>query len=304
MHSHDYSLDDGVAGILALDAGIDPHLAVEVGEDAQDVLSYLRDAAHAKSERAKATYVRKAQAHLKDICSRQHPDLVQAIQTKILALQGRGGDTELAHLTPGEVVLPPQLQTPEVMAALQAAAGAAGIDVGRITVGDSANSTNPETGMAEYRFSCVEGPGNPCRTNQPIEEITVYGTAGGGSSLRPGISDFAYDAGGGLFGAGGGLNTSGPGGGQLASLPNPEDQPQPGEIPDIPPIPDQEEIEDDSQQERFFYDRQLRNNPLFFERPELMQQWGEDFPQYEDRIYNNYPEFYGPIFNPNRGAPQ
>lgn len=33
---------------------------------------------------------------------------------KALARQGRGGDTEIGHLTPGETVIPPSLITPEL----------------------------------------------------------------------------------------------------------------------------------------------------------------------------------------------
>ena len=40
-----------------------------------------------------------------------------------MAALGRGGDTLVAHLTPGELTVPPQLQSPQLIAALQAAAG-------------------------------------------------------------------------------------------------------------------------------------------------------------------------------------
>lgn len=151
MQDKECSLGAGVAGVIAMDAGIDPQLAVEAGEDAQDLLSFIRDAARAKSDKVKTKYLRKAQAHLKDVSAREHPDLVQAVQARMLALQGRGGDTELAHVTPGEMVLPAPLQTPEVMAAVQAAAQNAGIDVSRYTVGAQANSVNPDTGILEYQ---------------------------------------------------------------------------------------------------------------------------------------------------------
>lgn len=151
MAHKECSLDAGVAGVIAMDAGIEPQLAVDAGENAQDLLSFIRDAGRARTAKAKSRYLRKAQAHLKDVSAREHPDLVQAAQTRILALLGRGGDTELAHVTPGEMVLPAPLQTPEVMAAVQAAAQNAGIDVGQYTVGAQANSVNPETGMVEFQ---------------------------------------------------------------------------------------------------------------------------------------------------------
>ncbi|MEQ8510084.1 MAG: hypothetical protein RIB43_13845 [Rhodospirillaceae bacterium] len=177
MHSKEYSLDSGVAGVIAADAGINPHLAVQAGETAQDVLSYIRDAARAKTKRAKARYLRKAQMHLKDVNADEHPDLMQAMQTRILALQGRGGDTELAHLTPGEVVVPRQLQTADVMSALQAAAMDAGVDVNQYTVGARENSLNPETGLKEFARNS--------RGDGLMEEITVVGSRGigGGGTI-------------------------------------------------------------------------------------------------------------------------
>ena len=42
---------------------------------------------------------------------RKHPELVQQLQARAMALQGRGGDTEVAHVTVGEIVLPRALQT-------------------------------------------------------------------------------------------------------------------------------------------------------------------------------------------------
>ncbi|MDX2143016.1 MAG: hypothetical protein SFV19_06655 [Rhodospirillaceae bacterium] len=104
--------------------------------------------------------MRGAQDELRSISPRQHPELVSAIQAKLLALQGRGGDTEIAHVTPGEVVIPRNLQTPAVMRTLAAAAARAGIDPRRYTVGHRANSVNPRTGTGEF-------------TDKTIEEIVV-----------------------------------------------------------------------------------------------------------------------------------
>jgi hypothetical protein len=69
----------------------------------------------------------------------------------VLAAQGRGGDTEVAHLSPGKVVLPRSLQTPELMHAIAALAHDRGIDVSQITVGSSANRFNPQTATAQFQ---------------------------------------------------------------------------------------------------------------------------------------------------------
>lgn len=67
MSHKEHSIDAAVAGVIAMDAGIDPQLAVEAGEGAQDLLSFVRNAARAKSDKAKARYLQRAQAHLKDV---------------------------------------------------------------------------------------------------------------------------------------------------------------------------------------------------------------------------------------------
>src|SRR5947207_4021706 len=56
------------------------------------------------------------------LASADEPPLADEAQA--LARAGRGSDTTVGHLTPGEVVIPKRLQTPEVMAALARAARA------------------------------------------------------------------------------------------------------------------------------------------------------------------------------------
>lgn len=65
---------------------------------------------------------------------------------KQLAAAGRGGDTKIAHLTPGEVVIPRS-------AAAQALGllSEAGFNPERYQVGRSENSRNPRTGLLEFR---------------------------------------------------------------------------------------------------------------------------------------------------------
>jgi len=71
-------------------------------------------------------------------------------QARKLARKGRGGDSAIAHVTPGEIVVPQELQTPEVMAALDWAAAGLGIELDRFRVNARANSINPETGAPEF----------------------------------------------------------------------------------------------------------------------------------------------------------
>ena len=80
-----------------------------------------------------------------------------------LAEMGRGGDTEIGHLTEGEVVLPPEVAgQSDVRRQLLEAFSRAGIDIGRYTVGGEDDSINPRTGMREYYGpgDAFDGPGD------------------------------------------------------------------------------------------------------------------------------------------------
>ncbi|MDX2143008.1 MAG: hypothetical protein SFV19_06615 [Rhodospirillaceae bacterium] len=123
-----HTFREGLTIMAAKAAGIDPDLAVEAGDNATVALNPIRNAMKAKSPKARAEHVTQAQQALRSISPRQDPELVSALQAKLLALQGRGGDTEIAHVTPGEVVIPRNLQTPAVMCTLAAEAERAGID--------------------------------------------------------------------------------------------------------------------------------------------------------------------------------
>lgn len=69
-----------------------------------------------------------------------------------LGALGRMGDTTVAHLTPGEMTVPPQVQTPKVLATLKHAMHSKGVDPSQFTVGSPNSSVNPKTGVPEYNF--------------------------------------------------------------------------------------------------------------------------------------------------------
>lgn len=71
-------------------------------------------------------------------------------QLRMMARQGRRGDKVLGHLTPGEIVVPTDVQTPEVMQVLARGFGDAGLPLDRYTVAGPGDSENPETGQREY----------------------------------------------------------------------------------------------------------------------------------------------------------
>jgi hypothetical protein len=63
---------------------------------------------------------------------------------------GRYGDTEMAHVTPGEKVLPLSVQTPKVNKVVNEQFKKLGLSPERYTVKESENSINPETGEPEF----------------------------------------------------------------------------------------------------------------------------------------------------------
>lgn len=72
---------------------------------------------------------------------------------KILANQGRYGDQVMGHLAPGEIVIPKKLaQDPELLKTLQEVYRKFGVDMNQYTVGNEANSINPNTGIMEFGF--------------------------------------------------------------------------------------------------------------------------------------------------------
>jgi hypothetical protein len=111
-----------------------------------------------------------------------------------LAAQGRFGDSIVAHVTPGEVSIPPQVQTPQLMAAIRAAFAHFGIDPAQFTAGSPQTSHNPNTGAPELSLWSALLP--------------VAGAAAG--SFIPGVGTAAGMAiGGALGGAAGGYIDTG-----------------------------------------------------------------------------------------------
>lgn len=81
--------------------------------------------------------------------------------------KGRGGDTEVGHLTIDEIVVPPRVRAlPGVDKALRAGFATAGLDIGRYTVGGADDSRNPETGAREF-FSEGDAESAPSSPSDP-----------------------------------------------------------------------------------------------------------------------------------------
>lgn len=70
-----------------------------------------------------------------------------------LASQGRYGDQMIAHVAPGEVILPKKLVAdPELKKQLEELYEKFGVTMDQYTVGNDANSINPNTGIMEFGF--------------------------------------------------------------------------------------------------------------------------------------------------------
>jgi hypothetical protein len=147
-------------------AGISNYVQA-VGEPARAAMTALVRAREAGGGAVRQKHIAEAQSHIAQIDPTQHPELLRHLQAHIVAISGRGADTEIAHLTPGEIVIPKRLQTPEFLKALYMAAHAFGIDPARLIVGSGENVINPRTGQPEFDD---EGGGD---NDGDIDEITV-----------------------------------------------------------------------------------------------------------------------------------
>ena len=63
---------------------------------------------------------------------------------------GRFGDQVVGHLTPGEIQVPPEVQSPKVLATLKQAFNKVGVTPQQFTAGSPQSAHNPMTGAPEY----------------------------------------------------------------------------------------------------------------------------------------------------------
>lgn len=69
-----------------------------------------------------------------------------------MAALGRLGDNTVAHLTKGEIAVPPEVQSPKVLATLKQAFKKAHVPPQNFVAGSPTSSVNPNTGAPEYSF--------------------------------------------------------------------------------------------------------------------------------------------------------
>ena len=77
---------------------------------------------------------------------------MQELQNSLsgIAKLGRFGDDTLAHLSTGEMVIPPNTLDKKLQKQVQNDLAAKGVGIDRITVGSANNSINPQTGLPEF----------------------------------------------------------------------------------------------------------------------------------------------------------
>lgn len=138
---------------------------------------------------------------------------VKDAKAKALRGKGRNGDTEIAHVTPGEKVVPISLQTPRVNRVLNEEFERAGVPIERYTVGTTANSRNPETGQGEYFLSGIKNGLKKIVSAAP--SIAAGFATGGpaGAAIAAGgalLGESGASAGGGDYAGGGGQSSGSP----------------------------------------------------------------------------------------------
>lgn len=91
---------------------------------------------------------------MNDATGTEFDEVTVAPAAEALSMMGRGGDTELAHLEPGDVVVPPQLLDADPMLAdmLEDRMRLAGVDPTSRVAGLGIASLNPNTGLEEFGF--------------------------------------------------------------------------------------------------------------------------------------------------------
>ena len=98
-----------------------------------------------------------------------------------LAMQGEGDDTQLAHLRPGEVVLPPEFFEDEKFeSTVQSKFNELGIDPEQAVVGTGVASLNPVTGLEQFGFIKKLGKKLKKVAKVALPVLGVAGLAGAG----------------------------------------------------------------------------------------------------------------------------
>lgn len=170
----------------AAELGLDPDAVANGGLTGLQAFLTLKRARDSGEGTQRAQLITRVQGIVRGLDPEAHGDLLQQIQGRILALQGRNGDTEIAHVTPGEIVLPKALQTPHVLGALRQAAANANIPLEQLRVGHAQNSVNPHTNQPEFSSGpSTSKPDDARYCELPDGRMVPYNDVGFGYAAVP-----------------------------------------------------------------------------------------------------------------------
>lgn len=103
-----------------------------------------------------------------------------ASTAELIAALGRNGDTKVAHVTPGELIIPEKMLDGDLLDMIADAFETSGRDISRFTVGENGNSTNPFTGFKEF-FDDGSGTASEDDANDDGSTSAAESSAGSGS---------------------------------------------------------------------------------------------------------------------------
>lgn len=111
-------------------------------------------------------------------------------ELKTAEASGRGGDSFLGHLSPGDTVIPRGMMQPEWREFLQNH-----FDVDTYTVGNEKNSLNPFTGLPEFRDGIGGGGYNDAADAAAVTGAAMAGGGGFMDSLGSGMASIGNSIG-------------------------------------------------------------------------------------------------------------
>lgn len=153
---------------------------------AADAQILLQHATNTGGGGLRQQYLEQAQHELAKLDPARYRSTIQRLQSQIMALQGRHGDTKVAHVARGELVVPTALQNPEVLWALRRAAAPYNIPLEMLSVGNAMNRINPNTGAPEFGImDWISGSFNQGPSQADTENTTnVAEAAAQGATAR------------------------------------------------------------------------------------------------------------------------
>jgi hypothetical protein len=191
MTKHASGAGRGMARGLTDYLEIPPKLAERAGEPALAAMMEIKHGVDAGGGDLRQVHLCHAQNHMARLDPYRHGTLLQHLQALVVSLGGRRGDTRIAHVTLGEVVLGDDLMTPDVVDLLRRTAKEKGLDYERFVVGSGRNSINPRTGQMEfYDDGADESSGEQSPTERIQNDLSASDQTTAPAGGAQGIVDY------------------------------------------------------------------------------------------------------------------